>query len=276
MGPLPGHRSAQDESREDRGDADGGGRCASEPLLVLFDADLQHTPDEIPRFLERLDEGWDIVTGRKVGSYDKKGGVVRLQPPVTADLRRARVRFELDEGVPGRGARGAVTSARLASLLRGHGACARGASVTEIDVELHPRRAGEAKYGGLREDPHRAHRPGLRLVPAALLAQATAALRGNGPRAGASGAAGHRRHGVPPLRAPDGRLRSVHPAHGLPAAAVPGHAARDAGLPALRLRSGVRTGRPGARRARSVAEEGRLTLAAERVLSTIGRQSRVR
>ncbi|MDE3005857.1 MAG: glycosyltransferase family 2 protein, partial [Gemmatimonadota bacterium] len=46
--------------------------AASEPLLVLFDADLQHTPDEIPRFLARLDEGWDIVTGRKVGSYDKK------------------------------------------------------------------------------------------------------------------------------------------------------------------------------------------------------------
>ncbi|MGB1658504.1 MAG: glycosyltransferase family 2 protein [Longimicrobiales bacterium] len=45
---------------------------ATEPFLVLFDADLQHTPDEIPRFLERLDEGWDIVTGRKVGSYDKK------------------------------------------------------------------------------------------------------------------------------------------------------------------------------------------------------------
>ena len=46
--------------------------AATEPFLVLFDADLQHTPDEIPRFLERLDAGWDIVTGRKVGSYDKK------------------------------------------------------------------------------------------------------------------------------------------------------------------------------------------------------------
>ena len=39
--------------------------------LVLFDADLQHLPDEIPRFLAKLQEGWDIVTGRKIGAYDK-------------------------------------------------------------------------------------------------------------------------------------------------------------------------------------------------------------
>jgi glycosyltransferase involved in cell wall biosynthesis len=36
--------------------------------LVLFDADLQHLPDEIPRFLAKLEEGWDIVTGRKIGT----------------------------------------------------------------------------------------------------------------------------------------------------------------------------------------------------------------
>ena len=40
--------------------------------LILFDADLQHLPEEIPRFLEKLQEGWDMVTGRKVGAYDKK------------------------------------------------------------------------------------------------------------------------------------------------------------------------------------------------------------
>ncbi|SVC68820.1 uncharacterized protein METZ01_LOCUS321674, partial [marine metagenome] len=40
--------------------------------LVLFDADLQHSPEEIPRFLDKLDDGWDVVTGRKVGNYDKR------------------------------------------------------------------------------------------------------------------------------------------------------------------------------------------------------------
>src|SRR5688572_32060560 len=40
--------------------------------LILFDADLQHTTDELPRFLAHLQEGWDIVTGRKVGAYDQR------------------------------------------------------------------------------------------------------------------------------------------------------------------------------------------------------------
>ena len=40
--------------------------------FVLFDADLQHSTDEIPRFLEALDRDLDVVAGRKVGEYTKK------------------------------------------------------------------------------------------------------------------------------------------------------------------------------------------------------------
>lgn len=50
-----------------------GAAATSREVLVLFDADLQHLPDEIPRFLSKIDEGWDIVTGRKVGAYSKRG-----------------------------------------------------------------------------------------------------------------------------------------------------------------------------------------------------------
>jgi len=49
-----------------------GAAASNGERLVLFDADLQHSPDEIPRFLDKLAEGWDVVTGRKVGSYDKR------------------------------------------------------------------------------------------------------------------------------------------------------------------------------------------------------------
>ncbi|MGH7587222.1 MAG: glycosyltransferase, partial [Gemmatimonadota bacterium] len=35
--------------------------------LVLLDADLQHSPEEIPRFLDKLSEGYDVVTGWKQG-----------------------------------------------------------------------------------------------------------------------------------------------------------------------------------------------------------------
>ena len=121
--------------------------AASEPLLVLFDADLQHTPDEIPRFLERLDEGWDIVTGRKVGSYDKKAG---------SSIYNRLSRRIFDVPVSDLNSMKAFRAEVLVGLSLRHDwhrffvvlAHARGASVSEIDIDLHPRRAGEAKYGG--------------------------------------------------------------------------------------------------------------------------------
>lgn len=124
--------------------------AAEEPLLILFDADLQHTPDEIPRFLEKLDEGWDIVTGRKVGSYDKRAVSSvynrlsrRIFDVPVSDLNSMKAfRAEVLEGLHLR-----HDWHRFFVVL----AHARGASVSEIDIELHPRRAGEAKYqGGFR------------------------------------------------------------------------------------------------------------------------------
>lgn len=122
--------------------------AASEQRLVLFDADLQHSPDEIPRFLEQLDDGWDIVTGRKVGSYGKKAVSTvynrlsqRIFDVPVSDLNSMKAfRAEVLDGLSLR-----HDWHRFFVVL----AHARGASVTEIDIELHPRRAGEAKYGGV-------------------------------------------------------------------------------------------------------------------------------
>ena len=118
-----------------------------EPNLVLFDADLQHVPDEIPRFLEKLDEGWDIVTGRKVGAYDKRA--------VSSIYNRLSRRI-FDVPVSDLNSMKAFRRAVLDGILLRHDwhrffvvlAYARGATVTEIDIELHPRRAGQAKYQG--------------------------------------------------------------------------------------------------------------------------------
>ena len=49
-----------------------GSRVATADVLIVFDADLQHSTEEIPRFMAKIDEGWDIVTGRKVGAYEKQ------------------------------------------------------------------------------------------------------------------------------------------------------------------------------------------------------------
>jgi glycosyltransferase involved in cell wall biosynthesis len=115
--------------------------------LVLFDADLQHRPEEIPRFLAKLQEGWDIVTGRKVGPYGKRGVSTvynRLsrrifQVPVS-DLNSMKAfRRDILDGMALR-----HDWHRFFVVL----AHARGYRVTEIDVELLPRRAGESKFTG--------------------------------------------------------------------------------------------------------------------------------
>jgi len=122
-------------------------RAAAEDRIVLFDADLQHSPDEIPRFLELLDEGWDIVTGRKVGSYDKRAVSSiynrlsrRIFRVPVSDLNSMKAfRAEVLDGLPLR-----HDWHRFFVVL----AHARGARVTEIDIALHPRRAGRPKYQG--------------------------------------------------------------------------------------------------------------------------------
>ena len=115
--------------------------------LVLFDADLQHLPEEIPRFLEKLQEGWDMVTGRKMGKYGKRAvsSVYNwlsrriFKVPVT-DLNSMKAfRREVIEGMSLR-----HDWHRFFVVL----AYRQGFTVTELDIPLHPRRAGESKYTG--------------------------------------------------------------------------------------------------------------------------------
>jgi len=122
-------------------------RATDRGHLVLFDADLQHAPIEIVRLLSTLEEGWDIVCGRKVGHYDKQGvssvynGISRRMFGVpVSDLNSIKAfRREVLEGLHLR-----HDWHRFFVVL----AHARGHTVTEIDVELLPRRAGVSKYQG--------------------------------------------------------------------------------------------------------------------------------
>ena len=123
-------------------------RSTDRTFLVLFDADLQHLPDEIPRFLEALHDGSDIVTGRKVGAYDKRA---------VSSLYNALSRRIFRVPVSDLNSMKAFRRQILDDLHLRHDwhrffvvlAHARGYSVNEIDIELHPRRAGVSKYTGL-------------------------------------------------------------------------------------------------------------------------------
>jgi len=115
--------------------------------LVLFDADLQHRPEEIPRFLAALEDGWDVVTGRKVGSYDKRAVSSvynrlsrRIFKVPVSDLNSMKAfRRDILDGIALR-----HDWHRFFVVL----AHARGYRVTELDIELLPRRAGESKFRG--------------------------------------------------------------------------------------------------------------------------------
>jgi dolichol-phosphate mannosyltransferase len=124
-----------------------GARAAETEWIVLFDADLQHSPEEIPRLLARAADGYDIVCGRKVGKYQKRlvsglyNWLSRVAFRVPArDLNSIKVfRKEVLDDIQLR-----HDWHRFFVVL----AHAKGYRVGEIDVELYPRRAGEEKYGG--------------------------------------------------------------------------------------------------------------------------------
>lgn len=114
--------------------------------LVLFDADLQYSVDELPRFVAKLAEGWDVVTARKRGRYEKQ---------LVSSIYNALCRALFGVPVSDLNSMKALRRSVLAGLELRHDwhrylvvlAHARGASVTELDVQLHPRRHGVSRYG---------------------------------------------------------------------------------------------------------------------------------
>lgn len=124
-----------------------GARAAEGRYLVLLDADLQYDPDDIPRFVEELDRGFDVVTGRKRGPYKKQfvssvynwlARKIFGVPVHDLNSMKAFRREVLDE------VRLRHDWHRFFVVL----AHARGFTVTEVEVELRPRRHGRPKYSG--------------------------------------------------------------------------------------------------------------------------------
>lgn len=122
-------------------------RIADGELLVLFDADLQHSTEEIPRFIAELENGYDVVTGRKVGKYDK-----RFVSSAYNRLSRAIFKVPVHDLNSMKAFRRDILDDmhlrhdwhRYLVVL----AHAQGYRITEIDIELHPRRHGASKYTG--------------------------------------------------------------------------------------------------------------------------------
>ena len=116
-------------------------------FVSIFDADLQFRPEDVVAQVEKLREGWDLVTGRKQGKYEK-----RLVSSIYNRLARMMFGIKVHDI-------NALKSFRRV-VLEGESlrkdwhryivplAAARGFRITEIPVALQPRRFGQAKYSG--------------------------------------------------------------------------------------------------------------------------------
>lgn len=125
-------------------------------FIVTLDGDLQHDPADIPRFLEKLEQGFDIVCGFR--TRRSEGWLQRVSNRcanwVLARLTGIRIH---DWGGGFKAYRRALVSdvpiygelQRLIPVL----ALRRGARVCEIPITIAPREHGVSKYGMIRKLP---------------------------------------------------------------------------------------------------------------------------
>lgn len=120
-------------------------------IIVLLDADMQNDPADIPMLLEKLDEGYDLVSGWRKRRKDPY--LTRTLPSNLANLLISRVtRVPLHDY-------GCTLKAYRRDALEGfrlYGEMHRfipvfahsvGARITEVQVNHKPRKFGKTKYG---------------------------------------------------------------------------------------------------------------------------------
>jgi glycosyltransferase involved in cell wall biosynthesis len=115
--------------------------------ILLFDADLQYNPRDIERLYNKMQKGYDIVTGWKQGKYSKQfiSGIYNFLSrklfnlPIHDQNSIKIFKSRILEDVTLR-----KDWHRFLVVL----AVNEGYSVSEIKVNLRPRRFGETKYGG--------------------------------------------------------------------------------------------------------------------------------
>lgn len=124
-------------------------------VLVGMDGDLQNDPEEIPRLVATLAEGWDLVAGYRENRQDKL--ISRKLPSWVANrLIRAITRVDVrDNGCSLKAYRRETVErmhlySDLHRFLPALAVATAGAKVTEIPVRHHPRRHGRSKYGAGR------------------------------------------------------------------------------------------------------------------------------
>jgi len=124
--------------------------CSQGEILLPMDADLQNDPADIPKFLEKIDQGFDVVSGWRKQRHDNFSR--RLPSRVANRLISLITKVKLhDYGCTMKAyKRDAVKDVRFyGEMHRFMPALAswHGAEIAEIVVNHRPRKYGRAKYG---------------------------------------------------------------------------------------------------------------------------------
>ncbi len=120
-------------------------------IIVLLDADMQNDPADIPILLNKLDEGYDLVSGWRKDRKDN-----RLTRTIPSNMANGLISWVTGVHLHDYGC--TLKAYRRDSLegFRLYGEMHRfipvfahsiGARITELPVRHHPRKFGKAKYG---------------------------------------------------------------------------------------------------------------------------------
>lgn len=120
-------------------------------IIISMDGDLQHNPEEIPRFLEKIEEGFDLVSGWRYARRDH--WLMRQLPSRIANWMMARLSgVDLhDFGTTFKAYRREIIQEiqlygelhRFIPAL----ASTTGARITEVPIENLHRKSGKSNYG---------------------------------------------------------------------------------------------------------------------------------
>lgn len=121
-------------------------------VVVSMDGDLQNDPRDIPRLLEKLEEGYDLVAGYRERRQDH---LIRRKIPswmanrIIRGLTGVNIR---DNGCSLKAYRSELLKrlhlySDMHRFIPALAASTAGARIAEIPVRHHPRRFGESKYG---------------------------------------------------------------------------------------------------------------------------------
>jgi len=121
-------------------------------IFVFYPADLQYKPEDIPRMVEKIDEGFDVVTGWKQGHYAK-----RFVSSIYNTLSRRLFGLKVHDLNSVKAFRREVIEDMflrkdwhryLIAL-----AAEAGYRIGEVKIPLYPRHAGDSKFSGFWRIP---------------------------------------------------------------------------------------------------------------------------